>query len=103
MAKTKRVRVKPREYNMIANLADKENISYSEATEKLIEQTNIIIGEEVINMENMDEEEIKEMINNLEEEKKNFKEGGENKSSGSGLIFGSIVAGLIYLLSKNKN
>jgi len=103
MAETYRVRVRPKEYKMIKNLAEKNNITFAEATERLIEQNNIIFGEEVINLKNMDEKEIDEVIKSLEEEKEKVNSEEENSSSGSGLVFGSIVAGLIYLLSKSKN
>jgi len=100
MSETYRVRVRPKEYKMIKNLSEKDNITFAEATERLIEQNNIIFGEEVINLKNMDEKEIDEVIKSLEDEKEKVK-SEENSSSGNGLVLGSIVAGLIYLLSKS--
>ena len=100
MAETYRVRVKPKQYNMITNLAEKKEITFAEATEKLIDGGNVVVGENVIDVENMDEKEIDQLIDDLEKEKNNIKSSSENDSSKSGLVIGSVVAGLIYLLSK---
>jgi len=101
MAETFRVRVEPREYNIIKNLANEKDITFAKATKQLIEEKNIIVGNEVVNIKNMDEEEINEVINDLEKEKEKLKQKDDKESSGAGLVAGSIVAGLIYLLSKN--
>ena len=101
MAETYRVRVKPREYNIIKNLANEQDITFAEATKQLIEGDNIIVGDEVVNMKNLDEKEINNLINKLEKQKEQLKQEDEKESSGAGLVAGSIVAGLIYLLSKS--
>jgi len=98
---TYRVRVKPKQYNMIKNLAENQDITFAEATEKLIDGGNVVVGENVINLDEMDEKEIDKIINDLEKEKKNVKSKKKSGSSGSGLMIGGIVAGLLYLLTKN--
>lgn len=47
MAKTKRVRVYPKEYEMISELSEKEDITYAEAVHRLIRGNCIIKDGEV--------------------------------------------------------
>jgi len=101
MTKTFRVRVEPREYNIIKNLSNEKDITFAKATRQLIEDKNIIVGNEVVNIKNMDEKEINELIKKLEKQKEKLKKEDDKESSGAGLVAGSIVAGLIYLLSKS--
>lgn len=82
LAETYRVRVRPREYKIIKELAEKENITFAEAVERLIKnnQKNIIVGDEVETMEVDDGE------------------GG-----GNGLLFGVLMAAGFAFLSKYMN
>lgn len=86
---------------MIKNLAENEDITFAEATEKLIDGGNVVVGENVINADNMSENEIEKLINDLEKEKENVKLKNKNGSSGSGMMIGGIIAGLLFLLSKS--
>lgn len=103
MAETYRVRVRPKEYNIIKKYSNEKDVTFAEAIRKLIQGNNIIVGDEVVNIENMDEKEISDLINKLENQKEQLKNEDDKNSSGVGLVAGSIVAGLIYLLTKSKN
>jgi len=103
MAKTKRIRVRPKEYNIIKKYSNENEVTFAEATKELIQGNNVIVGDEVVNIENMDEKEIDELIEELKIQKEQLKKEDSKESSGVGLVAGSIVAGIIYLLSKSKN
>jgi len=79
MAKTLRVRVKPKQYKTIKNLAERENITYSEAVERLIEDRNVILGDDI--------------VDDIEDE-------GEG---GGGLFLGVLLAAGFAFLNKYMN
>lgn len=62
MAETYRVRVRPKEYKMIKNLAEEKDITFAEAVERLIEGNNIIMGDKVVDQEEGDNNIVKAMM-----------------------------------------